>query len=215
MMTFTTLFIDLDETVYSPSFGIWESISARMEQYMHERLGLAREEIPGLRRTLYQQYGTTLHGLQVTRDIDTADFLGYVHDVSLEPLHPDPLLAETLNRYRQQKYIFTNADRSHALRVLDRLGIGGCFQGIIDINAVAPYCKPMEEAFAAAMRIAGETNPASCVFIDDSSRNLAGARRAGIYTIQVGSPKPGYQNFPAVADAFINQLSDLPLVIKP
>lgn len=215
MMAFTTFFIDLDETVYPPSIGIWESISARMEQYMHERLGLAREEIPGLRRSLYQQYGTTLHGLQVTREIDTADFLSYVHNVSLESIHPDPLLAETLNRYQQQKYIFTNADRSHALRVLDRLGIAGCFQGIIDIYDVAPYCKPMEEAFATAMRISGETDPARCVFIDDSPRNLAGARTAGFYTIQVGSPKPGYQHPPAGADVVIQHLGDLPLVINP
>ncbi|RPJ49158.1 MAG: pyrimidine 5'-nucleotidase, partial [Chloroflexi bacterium] len=63
-MQYTTLLIDLDETVYPSSCGVWDAISDRMEQWMHERLGLPWEEIPTLRKELYHSYGTTLRGLQ-------------------------------------------------------------------------------------------------------------------------------------------------------
>lgn len=215
-MQFTTLLIDLDETVYPASCGVWEAISVRMEAYMHHRLNLPLEQIPTIRKELYQQYGTTLRGLQVTRHIDEHEFIDYVHDVPLERfLQPDAELRAVLERYPQRKLIFTNADRNHAGRVLTRLELQGCFAGIIDIYDIAPYCKPMDEAYQTALRLAGETDPSTCVFIDDSPRNLAAARALGLYTIQVGLPKPGYQHPEAGAHARIARLSDLPSILDP
>lgn len=215
-MPYTTFFIDLDETVYSSSCGVWEAISRRMEQYMHERLNLAREEIPALRKSLYQQYGTTLRGLQMTRHVDEHEYVNYVHDVPLDQyLSPDPELCEILQRYPQQKIIFTNADRNHAKRVMGRLEIAGCFDGMVDIFDIAPYCKPMPESFQIAMQRAGEQDPARCVFIDDSPQNLAAARALGFYTVQVGSPKPGYLHPEAMSHVQIPRLHDLPKALDP
>jgi pyrimidine 5'-nucleotidase len=215
-MPYTTFFIDLDETVYSSSCGVWEAISRRMEQYMHERLNLSREEIPGLRKSLYQQYGTTLRGLQMTRQIDEREYVDYVHNIPLDQfLAPDPELCEVLMRYSQLKIIFTNADRNHARRVMDRLQIAGCFDGMVDIFDIAPYCKPMPESFQIAMQRAGEQDPARCVFIDDSPQNLAAARAQGFTTVQVGSPKPGYLHPEVTPHYQIPRLSDLPKVLVP
>ncbi len=214
-MNFSTLLIDLDETVYSPNCGIWEAISQRMEQFMFEELHLTREEIPGLRKQLYQQYGTTLRGLQVTRQVDERAFIDFVHDVPMDQLLlPDQELGEMLRRYSQRKIIFTNADRNHAGRVLQRLQIADCFSGIIDIYDIAPYCKPMPEAYQAALRLAGETRAEQCVFIDDSPRNLAAARALGFFTVQVGAPKPGFQHPEAAAHVRISRLIDLPTVLN-
>lgn len=213
-MPFRTFFIDLDETVYAPGFGVWEAIAERMDQYIYERLSIPREEITALRRSLFHQYGTTLRGLQETRGVDMVEFLNYVHDVPVaDLLQPDPELRDVLLRYPQRKIIFTNADRGHASRVVARLGLEGCFEQVIDIYDLAPNCKPMLEAYQTALHLAGEKDPAQSVFIDDSPRNLAGARAAGMYTIQVGKPKPGFQHPLAVADAQIDRLHDLPQVI--
>lgn len=213
-MDCTTLLIDLDETVYPASCGVWEAIAQRMEQYLHHKMGYPHEEISGLRRSLFEQYGTTLRGLQTTRHVDTEEYLAYVHDIPLtELLQPDPGLRDVLMRYHQRKIIFTNADRNHAMRVLTRLNLQDCFDGIIDIHDIDPYCKPMPEAFQIALRLSGETDPACCAFLDDSPRNLISANAAGMYTIQVGAPKPGVHHPPSGAHAHIARLADLPSII--
>jgi putative hydrolase of the HAD superfamily len=213
-MQYSTIFIDLDETVYPPACGVWEAISDRMERYMHERLGLPLEEIPTMRKTLFQQYGTTLRGLQMTRHIDERDYLDFVHDVGVDRLlKPDPGLREVLLRYPQRKIILTNADRTHSARVIRAVGLEGCFESIIDIYDIAPYCKPMPEAYQAALRIAGETAAERCVFIDDSPLNLDGARALGFLTIQVGLPKPGFEHPQTDGHPRIARLNDLPTIL--
>ena len=169
-MQYTTLLIDLDETVYPSSSGVWDAISERMEQYMHDRLGIDWAEIPGMRRSLYMQYGTTLRGLELTYHVDQLEYLEYVHAVPLDRLiDPDPDLRAALLRIPARKLIFTNADRNHARRVIERMDLDGCFDGVIDILDIAPYCKPMPESFAIALKIAGAA-ASDCVFIDDSPR---------------------------------------------
>lgn len=213
-MDYTTLLIDLDETVYPTSCGVWEAISERMERYMQMRLGFSPLEIPALRKQLYQQYGTTLRGLQKQYQVDEHDFLDFVHDVPLEKyLKPDPELRATLLRYQQRKIIFTNADHKHASRVTRQLQLDGCFDGMVDIYDLSPYCKPMAEAFQIALRMTGESDPARCVFIDDSPHNLSAARAIGFYTVQVGQPKPGYVHPPSEAHVQIARLHDLPTVL--
>jgi FMN phosphatase YigB (HAD superfamily) len=73
----------------------------------------------------------------------------------------------------------------------------------------------MPEAYQTALRLTGETHPEQCIFIDDSPRNLAGAREAGLFTIQVSLPKPGLQHPPAAGHLHIPRLIDLPTVLSP
>ncbi len=214
-MPYTTLLIDLDETVYPSSSGVWDAISERMEQYMHARLGIDWAEIPGMRRSLYMQYGTTLRGLELTYHVDQLEYLEYVHAVPLDRLiDPDPDLRAALLRIPARKLIFTNADRNHARRVIERLGLEGCFDGVIDILDIAPYCKPMPESFEIALRMAGGIAASDCVFIDDSPRNLSAARELGFITIQVGNPKLNLLHPAADAHACITRLAELPEVLE-
>jgi putative hydrolase of the HAD superfamily len=214
-MQYSTIFIDLDETVYATATGVWDAISVRMELYMHERLLLPLEEIPALRSDLYHTYGTTLRGLQQRFQVNEREFIDYVHDVPLDQLlQPDPHLRQVLLQYPARKIIFTNADRSHAGRVIDRLQLGDCFAGMVDIYDMAPYCKPMPEAYQIALAAAGEKDARKCIFIDDSPRNLNAALELGFFTIQVGSPKAGFSHpRGSSAHAIINRLHDLPSVL--
>ncbi len=91
-----------------------------------------------------------------------------------------------LETFPQRKVIFTNADTGHAIRVLKTLGVEDQFEQIIDIRSIKPWCKPQPEAFGKALKLAGIQNPAKCVMIDDSLRNLITAHELGLFTIQVG-----------------------------
>jgi pyrimidine 5'-nucleotidase len=192
MMTcrYTTLFFDLDDTLYPSGNGLWDAIRDRMNQYMQERLHMPEADVARVRRKYFETYGTTLRGLQENHEVDTDDFLQYVHDLPLEKyLEPTPVLRDILLSLPQQRWIFTNADEAHALRVLARLGLEDCFHGIVDVRAIRFACKPHPEAYRQAMHIAGERDPKRCVMFDDSLRNLAPARTIGFTTVLVG-PHP-------------------------
>jgi pyrimidine 5'-nucleotidase len=193
-MSLKTMFLDLDDTLYPPSAGIWPAIGGRIDLYMVERLHLPAEQVPALRRQLFRQYGTTLRGLVVTMNIDPVDYLDFVHDVPVERmLQPDARLREILSGLLQRKVILTNADRKHAGRVLDALKVTDCVDQIIDILDVTPYCKPQAGAFECALHMAGETDPAQCAVIDDGLPNLAAARQIGFHTVRVGSAEPSQE----------------------
>lgn len=158
-----------------------------MNDYMRERLGFPESEIPALRERYFMQYGTTLRGLQANHRIDTTDYLAYVHDVRLEDyLTPDPLQRSVIASLGTRNLIFTNADAAHARRVLAALELADLFEGVVDVNAMEPYCKPMPESFALAMRTAGAHDPAQCVMIDDLPRTTRAARGAGMFSLLYG-----------------------------
>ncbi|MCL5611614.1 MAG: pyrimidine 5'-nucleotidase, partial [Chloroflexi bacterium] len=74
-MSFTTIFFDLDDTLYPASSGLWQTLKKRMSTYMHERMGIPESEIGRLREKYFREYGTTLRGLQANHKIDEQDFL--------------------------------------------------------------------------------------------------------------------------------------------
>lgn len=208
-MRFTTIFFDLDDTLYPADSGLWTVIKERINLYMHEKMGLTWQEIPSLRQHLYRTYGTTMRGLKTIYDIDELDYLAYVHDIPLQNyLQPIPNLRETIENLPQRKFIFTNADHNHARRVIHALELDGCFEKIIDILAIYPYCKPMTEAYRIAMQEAGETDPYHCVFIDDSTPNVTEAHRLGFYSIRIGKDEASTDS-----DANLASLVDLKHVL--
>lgn len=94
-MDFTTLFFDLDDTLYPPSTGLWKAIRERIELFMLQEMSLPDYEIPRLRQFFLETYGTTLRGLQATYSVNADDFLTFVHDLPLEQyLKPDPDLRD-------------------------------------------------------------------------------------------------------------------------
>ena len=187
----TTMLIDLDETVYPTSNGLWPIFRERMDSYLKDVMGFHPEVIPELRERLFHTYGTTLRGLQVEYTVDTDDFLEYVHDAPLEQyIQVDQGLIETLHAFPQRKYIFTNASRGHAQRILKLMGLSTLFLGIIDIIDIAPWCKPMPEAYQAAMRLIGASDPERILMVDDRVVNLLPARDLGMSVVLVGEQEP-------------------------
>jgi len=187
-MIFTTIFFDLDDTLYPAASGLWPALKARMSQYMIERMRIPVEDVPGLREKYFREYGTTLRGLQAMHKVDTQDFLAYVHDVKLtDYIQPDPLQQSVLASLPTRNFIFTNSDVNHARRVLKVLQIEEYFADIVDVTRIDPYCKPNPESFALALKVAGESNPSKCIMIDDLPTTTKAAKARGLYSILFGA----------------------------
>ena len=209
-MRFSTLFFDLDETLYPANSGLWAAIRGRINAYLLERMGFSPEEIDARRDQYFREYGTTLRGLQANYAVDMEDYLAFVHDVPLDQyLKPDPQLRLMLEELQARKFIFTNADRAHADRVLNALGLRGLFDGILDVHVIAPYCKPMPEAFGLALKAAGSPPPSDCALLDDQARITRAAQELGFYTVLVGKDGAGQD-----ADASLDRLIDLPGLLE-
>jgi putative hydrolase of the HAD superfamily len=207
-MSYTTLFFDLDDTLYSGSNGLWDLIRQRMSLYMVEVLGLPEAEVPALRRSYFETYGTTLRGLQIHHQVDADDYLRYVHHLPLDQfIQPNPELRRLLLSLPQKRWIFTNADADHARRVTSVLGVSDCFDGIIDIRALEFACKPEPEAYKRALALAGDPAPGACVLLDDSVKNLAAASQLGFSTAWIGQDGSSH---PA-AQWTLSTLQELPL----
>lgn len=190
-MRFSTIFFDLDDTLYPASTGLWPAIRDRMSLYMRDRLGIPEADVPLLREQYFKMYGTTLRGLEERHSVDRADYLAFVHDLPLiDYIKPDPVVRAVIASLPTRNMVFTNADASHARRVLAALDLDDLFHDIVDINAVAPFCKPMPETFAIAMDLADEPDPRKCVVIDDLPRTTRAALNAGMASLLYGRDEP-------------------------
>ena len=204
-MTYRVVFLDLDDTLYPPSSGVWQAIGERIQVFMMGRLGLTYDEATSLRRRYFEQYGTTLNGLWFNHGVDPQDYLAYVHAVPVEELlRPDPALSAMLEQLPQKRVVFTNANREHADRVLACLGVADKVDTIIDLFALGMTNKPAPEAYERALGLIGEKDPRACVLADDLPRNLAPAKAMGMTTVLVG---PAQAN--GAADLHIERISDL------
>ena len=209
-MTYTTIFFDLDDTLYPHESGLWQGIKDRISLYMHEKLGFSWDEIPAQREEYFLKHGTTLRGIQANFDVDESAYHAYVHQLPLDAyIAPDPNLRALLEHLPQKRIIFTSADAKHAQRVLAHLQISDYFEQILDIYAIAPHAKPQPEAFARAMEIVRESDPHNCVMIDDPPRPTRAAKDFGFFSILKGDK--GNAND---ADARLENWKDLPYILN-
>lgn len=177
------ILFDLDETLYPATSGLMPAIGDRMRLYLEQRYDLDPQRAHELQKRYWLEYGTTLRGLMLEREIDPHDYLKFVHDVDVTQfIQPDERLHQILASIPYQKVIFTNADAPHAERVLEQLAIADQFSRIFDIVCVEFDCKPGRGAYE---RVLAELNARGdeCILVEDSVRNLPAARALGIATI--------------------------------
>lgn len=183
-MPTTTLIFDLDNTLYPASAGVWELIRQRIDLFMSQKLQYKLDEVCDARDKLYREYGTTLRGLQTLHQINSEDYLKFVHDIPIQNfIQPNPDLKNILNQLPQRKVIFTNSDRWHSKRVLAQLGILDEIDEIVDVLDVLPYCKPMEAAYHIALKKLNISSPSDCMMFEDSLNNLITAQQLGMKTV--------------------------------
>jgi putative hydrolase of the HAD superfamily len=191
MSTFRILFLDLDDTLYPSTSGLWQAIGDRIIDFMTDRLGISVEKANELRRDYFKAYGTTLNGLRIHQNVDPLDYLDFVHDVPIESfIRPDPVLSSMLANLNQKRVIFTNASYNHAEQVIHRLGIEKEIDQVIDILALEYHNKPEPSAYRRALLLTQEDDPSACLLVDDRARNLIPAKELGMLTILVGPEDP-------------------------
>ncbi|XP_072997049.1 uncharacterized protein C24B11.05-like [Typha latifolia] len=214
---FDVLLFDLDDTLYPSSIGISNECLNNIGDYMIQKLGVEESKISSMCNLLYKNYGTTMAGLRaIGYTFDYDEYHSFVHGrLPYNKLKPDPILRHLLLSLPVRKLIFTNADRIHAVKVLSRLGLEDCFEGIIRFETLNPpmeatdsdifdiieyssqpvsgvelpqtpiLCKPSEHAMQKALKIANIT-PQRAIFFDDSARNIQAGKRIGLHTVLVG-----------------------------
>ena len=52
-MRFSTVFFDLDDTLYPAACGLWPVLKARMSEYMRVQMGFPEKDIPAHPRKVF------------------------------------------------------------------------------------------------------------------------------------------------------------------
>ncbi|WOL17601.1 hypothetical protein Cni_G26394 [Canna indica] len=209
---FDCVLFDLDDTLYSSKIGIGQACKKNIEEFLAIKCGITAEEAFSLRVELFRSYGSSLAGLiDLGYDVHPDEYHSFVHGrLPYERIEPDAELRELLLAIAQPKILFTNSDRQHARRALQRLGIDEeCFERIICFETMNPHLfnseegddderlpsqavrphevilKPSPAAMETAAWLAGFA-PHRMLFLDDSERNIAAGKAIGIRTALVG-----------------------------
>ena len=172
---------DLDNTLYPASCDLFSLIERRMGAFIAERFGVSPEEARRRQKRFFRQHGTTLRGLMLEHAVAPDEFLDYVHAIDLAALVPDPALERALAALPGRKLVFTNASRSHAERVMARLGVAGQFEAIHDIADAGYLPKPDPATYAGFLARHG-VDPTRACMLDDMARNLVPAAQLGMIT---------------------------------
>jgi len=179
---------DLDNTLYPPAARLFDQMEIRMIDFVMETVGVDRTEADRLRRHYWQTHGTTLAGLMAEHGIDPDPFLIHVHDISLDHLEEDLLLAAAIQALPGRRIVYTNGTAAYAARVLAARGLGDLFDAVYGVENAGFRPKPEREAFEAVFAIDG-ISPAEAAMFEDDPRNLAAPHAMGMRTVHV-APEP-------------------------
>ena len=181
-----TWLFDLDNTLYPRESGLGALMEPRITDFVMEVTGLEREAAFALQKQYLRDHGLTLKGLMADHGVDPHGYHARVHDVPLDAIGPDSALRAGLERLPGRRLVFTNADETHARRILDRLAIADLFDEVFHIGSAAFEPKPSPAAFAALLR-AHAVLPARTCFFEDSLINLRAGKGIGMTTVLVGA----------------------------
>ncbi len=178
---------DLDNTLYPAERDLFSLIDVRINHYMAAQVGIDQQEVDGLRRQYWKDYGTTLQGLIRHHEVDPEDYLDYVHAVDVgSRLSVDDELRRSIEALQVPSYVFTNGSRCHVDRVVAALGLDGLFVDVFDIRIANYQPKPNPDPYQqvlAKLAISGE----QCVMVEDQPQNLKTAKDFGMKTILISA----------------------------
>ncbi len=179
--------VDLDETLYAPGDALIQTVDRRITAFIAWRVGLPWDRADLMRRDLWIEFGTTARGLNRLFDIDPREVYRFAVDAVDPSLHLvlDQTVGEALRRISAPRYVFTNASRGYAERVLETLGIASCFDGIFSIESCFYNPKPTPICYRRILSTLG-LDGERVAFLDDNPNNFAPALALGMTCVQVG-----------------------------
>ncbi|RLN19166.1 uncharacterized protein C2845_PM02G01570 [Panicum miliaceum] len=205
---FDCVLLDLDDTLYPGNTGLGPALKRNIDEFLQAKLGVSAERAAAMRVELFRTHGSSLAGLiALGYDVHPDEYHSYVHGrLPYDRIAADPQLARLLQSIPQRKVLFTNSDRAHMKRALERLGVDeAVFDAVVCFETMNPHLfgeageegrgaggdppavvlKPAVDAIVAGLRVAG-TNPRRTLFLDDSERNIAAGKALGLRTALVG-----------------------------
>jgi putative hydrolase of the HAD superfamily len=189
---------DLDDTLHNASAHIFPVMNRTMTQYIMDNLELDETAAHELRKHYWRVYGATLKGLMRHHSVNPYHFLNETHKLVTLPemVLQTKRLRHMLQTLHGRKVIFTNAPRGYALRVLDLLGIGDCFELVFSVESTKFHAKPSVRGFQMLLKTL-QANPKDCVMLEDNLPALMTAKRLGMRTIWVTKKlqKPNFVDF--------------------
>ncbi|XP_010522301.1 PREDICTED: uncharacterized protein C24B11.05 [Tarenaya hassleriana] len=201
LCSITCLIFDLDDTLYPLKTGLAAAVKKNIDDFLVERFGFSESKASSVRVELFKTHGSTLAGLRALgHDVSPDDYHSFVHGrLPYDAIEPNSKLRNLLHRIKQRKIIFTNSDRNHATKVLERLGLEDCFEEIICFETMNPslfgstrpdqrrpvVLKPSLAAIDIALRLSN-VDPRRTLFLDDNVHNVAAGKSVGLRTVLVG-----------------------------
>jgi putative hydrolase of the HAD superfamily len=181
---------DLDNTLYPPSARLFDLIEVRMTAWVMQAIGVDRAEADRLRAKYWAEYGTTLAGLMAEHGVDPAPYLHDVHEIALDALVPDAVLARRIAALPGRRIVYTNGSRPYALRVIRARGLHGLFDAVYGVEHAGFRPKPERTAFETVFAVDG-LNPTIAAMFEDDARNLAAPAAMGMRTVHIApDPEP-------------------------
>lgn len=193
------VFLDIDDTLYSPTSGLGTRITANIEAYLTNALGVPAADAPAAREN-YQKHGTTLAGL-IAEDMAAFSIDAYIAAVYggvpySELLKPDPKLKALLESLsaKRRVFAFSNAHKEHVLAVLQAVGAPlACFEGFVEARGMMfANLKPTPSAYKKALQACGDCEPREALLIDDNFDNVEAARDFGMQAVHVSNEKDAF-----------------------
>ncbi|MBA4801644.1 MULTISPECIES: pyrimidine 5'-nucleotidase [Euryhalocaulis] len=179
---------DLDNTLYPSECDLFAQIDVRMRDWVADFLKVSPDEARIIQKRYYADHGTTLKGLMAVHGADPGPYLDYVHEIELDVLEHDALLAERIAALPGARVVFTNGSVRHAERVLEKRGLADLFDAIFDIQAAGFEPKPARIAFDRMAKATGVA-PRRAAMFEDLARNLEPAAELGFTTVLVTTGK--------------------------
>ena len=200
---------DLDNTLYPPGARLFDQIEVKMTAWVMRELGITHAEADSLRARYWRDHGTTLSGLMLNHGVDPWPYLREVHDIRLDRLAPDPVLAGAIRALPGRRIVYTNGDGEYAERVLAARGLAGIFDAIYGIEHAGWRPKPEADAFDTIFG-ADRLDPAAGAMFEDDIRNLAVPHALGMRTVHVApapDPRPHVHHHTDDLAAFLGRLT--------
>ena len=186
-----TWIFDLDNTLYSADSGIFQQVHKLMGEFISNNLNMDMPQAKKLQAKYYKQHGTTLRGLMDNHGIDPDYFLDEVHRLDYSIVSSNKILNQELNKLEGRKIIYTNANKKHAIDVLDRIDLTNFFDEIFDIKMANYIPKPELKPYKQIIDLFN-INPDTSAMFDDIAKNLVPAKKVNFTSVWIDA---GYENF--------------------
>lgn len=196
---------DYDLTLYGDEERhVLDSLDHRISLFVKKTIDVSLEQASVIRKQYWNDYGTTLAGLQAEYQVDPNDFFDFIHfnDGLIFPKSA-PEKRVLLTHLKGKKIIFTNARRDWSDAGLSSMGIADCFDGVVDLKRLDWKGKPSVYAYDKMEQLLKDKGfwnsqePSQLILLEDSISNLREAHQRGWTTILIHPTlnKPDWVDF--------------------